>query len=77
MMAKFIVHLYISADLAFVFRAGFLHTHKHSENFRGCFLFQDINPLNLELIPICHLLALLGTHHIFHVTGLRVNVNSL
>ena len=33
-----------------------------------------INPLNTELYPICHLLALLGAHHIFHVSGLRVNV---
>jgi transposase len=33
-----------------------------------------INPLNAELNPICHLLALLGAHHIFHVSGLRVNV---
>jgi len=32
------------------------------------------NPLNAELIPICPLLALLGAHHIFHVSGLRVNV---
>ena len=31
------------------------------------------NPLNAELNPICHLLALLGAHHIFHVSGLRVN----
>jgi len=31
------------------------------------------NPLNAELNPICHLLVLLGTHHIFHVSGLRVN----
>jgi hypothetical protein len=33
----------------------------------------SINPLNAELNPICHLLALLGAHHIFHVSGLRVN----
>ena len=26
-----------------------------------------INPLNAELNPTCHLLALLGTHHIIHV----------
>jgi len=32
-----------------------------------------INPLNAELNPICHLLALLGAHHIFHFSGLRVN----
>jgi len=28
-----------------------------------------------ELNPIYHLLALLGAHHIFHVSGLRVNFN--
>jgi hypothetical protein len=33
-----------------------------------------LNPLNAELNPICHLLALLGAHHIFHVSGLRVNL---
>jgi len=33
----------------------------------------SINPLNAELNPICYLLAFLGTHHIFHVSGLRVN----
>jgi hypothetical protein len=33
---------------------------------------EDVNPLNAELNPICHLLALLGTHHIFHISGLRV-----
>jgi hypothetical protein len=32
-----------------------------------------INPLNAKLIPICHLLALLGVHHILHVSGIRVN----
>jgi len=34
---------------------------------------EELNPLNAELNPICHLLALLGAHHIFHVSGLRVN----
>jgi len=28
--------------------------------------------LNTELNPICHLLALLGAHHILHVSGIRV-----
>jgi len=32
------------------------------------------NPLNTELNPICHLLALLGAHHIFHVSGIRVKL---
>ena len=33
-----------------------------------------VNPLNAEINPICPLLALLGVHHIFHVSGLRVKV---
>jgi hypothetical protein len=33
-----------------------------------------INPLNAELNPICHLLALLGAHHILHVSRIRVNI---
>ena len=32
-----------------------------------------INPLNAELNPICNLLALLGAHHILHVSRVRVN----
>jgi len=32
------------------------------------------NPLNPELSPICHLLALLGIHHFLHVSRIRVNV---
>jgi len=31
-----------------------------------------INPLNAELNPICHLLALLGAHHILHISRIRV-----
>jgi len=32
-----------------------------------------INLLNAELNPICHLLALLGAHHILHVSRIRLN----
>jgi hypothetical protein len=32
----------------------------------------NFNPLNAELNPICHLLAILGARHIFHVSGLTV-----
>jgi len=32
-----------------------------------------INPLKAELNPNCHLLSLLGAHHIFHVSGIKVN----
>ena len=31
-----------------------------------------INPLNLELNPICYLLALLGAHYFLHVSRIRV-----
>jgi hypothetical protein len=32
-----------------------------------------INTLNAELNLICHLLALLGAHHILHISRIRVN----
>ena len=32
----------------------------------------QFNPLNAELNPICHFLALLGAHHILHVSRIRV-----
>jgi hypothetical protein len=34
---------------------------------------KHFNPLNTELNTNCHLLALLGAHLIFDVSGLRVN----
>ena len=33
-----------------------------------------INPLKPELNPICYLLALLGAHHFFHVSRIRVKL---
>jgi len=33
-----------------------------------------LNPLNAELNPIYHLLALLGAHHILHISRIRVNL---
>ena len=44
-----------------MFRADFLST------------IRSLNPLNTELNPICHLLTLLGAHHIHHVSRIRVN----
>jgi len=35
----------------------------------------NINPLNAELNPICHLLALLGAQHILHVSRMRVKMD--
>jgi hypothetical protein len=34
-----------------------------------------VNPLNAELNPICHFLALLGAHHIVQVSRIRVNIS--
>jgi len=34
-------------------------------------------PLKAELNPICHLLALLGAHLIFHISRIRVKVLKL
>ena len=34
----------------------------------------EINPLNAELNPIRHLLALVGAHHILHVSRVRVKL---
>jgi len=34
----------------------------------------EINPLKAKLNPICHLLALLKSHPILHVSRIRVNV---
>jgi hypothetical protein len=34
--------------------------------------FMNIDPLNDQLNPICHLLALLGAHQFLHVSRIRV-----
>jgi len=33
--------------------------------------------LNAKINPICHLLALLGAHHILHISRIRVNLSHL
>jgi len=38
-------------------------------------MYLSFNPLNAEVNPICHLLALLGAHHILHISKKRVNIN--
>ena len=45
---------------------------------RGGTLFNiSFNPLNAELNPIRHLLALVGAHQIVHVSRIRVNTSFL
>ena len=39
--------------------------------------FSSFNPLNTELNTICHLLALLGAHHILYVSRMRVNIKAV
>jgi hypothetical protein len=38
-----------------------------------CYTAREINPLNAELNPIRHLLALVGARHLVHVSRIRVN----
>ena len=38
-------------------------------------IYKIFNPSNAELNPICNLLALLGAHHILHVSRIGVNFN--
>jgi len=38
-----------------------------------CNKVNSLNPLNAELNTICHLLAILEAHHIFHVGGYWLN----
>jgi len=42
----------------------------HSTGFQT--LRYPVNHLNAQLNPICHLLVLLGAHHILHVSRIRV-----
>jgi len=39
--------------------------------------FVVVNPLNAELNLICHLLALLGAHHILHISRIRVKLTDI
>ena len=46
------------------------------DNVSPTFIQHDgINPLNTELNPICHLLALLEARHILHVSRIRVKIS--
>jgi hypothetical protein len=44
---------------------------------RSLVIIPNFNPLKAELNSICHLLALLGAHHILHISRIRVNDCSL
>jgi len=68
----YLFYVYSSMDFCFS---------RNTVNFNPCprthvahskVLKQTINPLNAQLNPICHLLALLGAHHILHVSKIWV-----
>jgi hypothetical protein len=41
----------------------------------GCRWIDNINPLNAELNPIRHMLALVGARHIVHISRIRVKMS--
>ena len=48
----------------------------HTSLCAWCSVYSNsVNPLHAELNPICHLLTLLGAHHIFHVSRIRVKLH--
>jgi len=49
----------------------------YSTNIYWTTAYEDLNYLNAELNPICHLLSLIGAHHILHVSRLRVKLSLL
>ena len=51
-----------------------LQAYSLSNNWLNRSVLCSINPLNADLNPTCHLLALLGAHHILHISRIRVNV---
>ena len=46
----------------------------HFKNITSQQVRRSLNPLNAELHPICHLLALLGAHHILHIGRISLNI---
>ena len=43
----------------------------------GAETIRRFNTLNTELNPICHFLILLGTHHILHISRIRVKFSAM
>ena len=75
---------YVQNNIQMYILLRYGHTEHHNKSIRRQFAFyfrplsglissRSINLLNAELNLICHLLVLLGAHHIFHVSRIRVN----
>jgi len=71
MFAIYLLNHYISVHWYYIYTQVRLWQHVSTVNVHLQANRDHFNPLNAELNPICHLLALLGAHHIFHVSGLR------
>ena len=61
-----------SSRAKFIFTLLCQQRYNYKPLLRKLRLKREFNPLNAELNPICHLLALLGAHHILHVSRVRV-----
>ena len=70
--------MYVSIYFCIFFKTSvsvFVHVqrclHIKTNFIRNSYFF---NPLNAELNPTCHLLALLGAHPIIHISRIKVNI---
>ena len=66
----FLISCFIPEQFQEISLWDFLH---NSENMSS---WNELNSLNAKLNPICHMLALLGAHHILHVSRIRVIINN-
>jgi len=62
-------NLFVLKNAAVGFKTSDYFRHNKKSNFPNKF-----NPLNPKLNPICYLLALLGAHHFFYVSRIRVKL---
>jgi len=60
--------LFLTTPTTNIHALGEIRTHNPSKRAAAG---PHLNPLNAELNPICHLLALLGAHHFFHISRIR------
>ena len=64
------ISLYEQNSDSFYTRAGSAYSYQNAVRLK--YRVSYIKSLNAELNPICHLLALLGTHRILYVSRIRV-----
>jgi hypothetical protein len=66
--SSIVITIMLLSNMKSTFEWKIYHTLSSNERLKETM----INLLNAKLNPICHLLALLGAHHIFHVGRIRV-----